>query len=680
MSRPLVSDPTATALIDRLRHQVGGDAIGSLGQMLDWVHQAGFERVRFDRLVQALEDDPAAAQILGERLCHWLCRAHLYPAFVSLGLFSRRGFPTEFAARLYERLNPAPLDRQRLRDVLALLFHHGRHSDWISQIDDDRWLRLLHSLSRQVPASLRQQARQHLRDEALYALEMLAIWVAAEEMEPDLLRLDPILSESDSHFVSLQRAVARLVRQLPAGGASDFPQVQQLLSQCRQQLDQFRQRTVLKGTSLALGHLLERLEQTLERMAQLLALLQPDNPDERGAPAALLPLLRSLVRASAERYSLARLWQRNLRLLARSVTESSSDHGEHYICHNRLEYLGMLASAAGAGILIALMALAKIQLCKLGLPPLAQTLLVSLNYACGFVLIHLLHGTVATKQPAMTAARIAKHIEQGETGRANVARLADLLIEVHRSQFAAVLGNLGVALLVALLLGGAWSWYGSTPLLDTEAVAYQLKQLRPFTGLALFHAAIAGVWLFLSGLIAGFFDNRAAYVDLRARLRHHPLLTRLLQPHRRQQLADYLHDNSGALASHFGFGLLLGITPLVGQLAGLPLDIRHIAFSAANLGYVAGSAELSLPVLLQAFANVLLIGGVNLWLSFALALWVALRARETRLSRLQPLYHQLREQVRHQPQDLFLPPAQPCACCSPTATAEPDKACGRQKK
>jgi site-specific recombinase len=39
---------------------------------------------------------------------------------------------------------------------------------------------------------------------------------------------------------------------------------------------------------------------------------------------------------------------------------------------------------------------------------------VSLNYGLGFVLIHILHFTVATKQPAMTAARLAAAIEESD--------------------------------------------------------------------------------------------------------------------------------------------------------------------------------------------------------------------------------------------------------------------------
>ena len=51
--------------------------------------------------------------------------------------------------------------------------------------------------------------------------------------------------------------------------------------------------------------------------------------------------------------------------------------------------------------------------------------------------------------------------------------------------------------------------------------------MNPF-GPTLWYAAIAGVWLFCSGIISGFFDNRSDYLNLRMRLRYHPVLSMLL--------------------------------------------------------------------------------------------------------------------------------------------------------
>ena len=66
----------------------------------------------------------------------------------------------------------------------------------------------------------------------------------------------------------------------------------------------------------------------------------------------------------------------------------------------------MFFSAAGGGILIALMALYKIHIGTLGFGQFATSVLSGLNYGIGFMLIHMLHCTVATKQPAMTAASL----------------------------------------------------------------------------------------------------------------------------------------------------------------------------------------------------------------------------------------------------------------------------------
>jgi site-specific recombinase len=79
--------------------------------------------------------------------------------------------------------------------------------------------------------------------------------------------------------------------------------------------------------------------------------------------------------------------------------------------------------------------------------------------------------------------------------------------------------------------------------------------------------------------------------------------------------------------------VLLGITGYIGYLLSLPLDIRHVAFASANLGYATAVPARALEFLLY-LVFVLLIGAVNLWVSFGLALYVALKARGTRIGAL----------------------------------------------
>jgi len=362
------------------------------------------------------------------------------------------------------------------------------------------------------------------------------------------------------------------------------------------------------------------------------------------------------VGASAARHSVGALVQQNIRLVARSVTENSSDRGDHYIAGSRRAYFQMLASGAGGGFIIAFMALLKIQILNLGLERFTETFLVSLNYGLGFVVIHMLHCTVATKQPAMTAASIAEKVEQGEQGRANARKLAELLVRVGRTQFVSILGNVSVALFVAFAVGWFYSLSQGSALISEARHDYILQGIQPLCSLALFYAAIAGVWLFLSGLIAGFFDNRAAYLGLEARLREHPLLRQLLSTPLRHRFAAYVDEHYGALISNFAFGIMLGSTGYLGYLSGLPIDIRHVAFSSADLGYALSASSPSVDLVLSGIGFVLLIGAVNLAVSFTLALNVAFRARGTRIASLPKLLRAYGQVLRERPAGFLFPP------------------------
>ncbi|HDP88626.1 MAG TPA: recombinase [Thioalkalivibrio sp.] len=655
--------PQLDKLLDRIVDDETLDAVDTLVQLVDWLRPDDPTHVapvlaRLEELAFAIESRSSVRHALSARIQAQLVDSRHLPLYTEIGLFSRRGFFREFGLRVYERLNPAPPDRRNLKHVLTMVFHRVDDAEWVTSVPDDAWLRLFDLL---VDVSEgREKALRKAREEALYALETLSIWIAAEELEPELLRLDPRICERNSAFVAQQRELAAYVREyMEWTQDSDRPfhddeHARVLLAQVAEQIALFRKRAVKRGTSIGLTYLLERLDQTLERIESLLDLLDPDEPEQRRATG--VRLFKQMVANNSRRHSLRALWQENVKLLSRSVTENASHTGEHYITRNRAEYLQMLWSGAGAGLIIAFMALIKIELVGLGLPLGLQTLLVCLNYGLGFVLIHMLHFTVATKQPAMTAARFAAAVEQGDKGTANLKKLADLMIDVGRSQFVAVVGNVFVALPVAIVVGWAYLELWHTPVLDAAHVDYQLEELSPIGGLALFHAAIAGVWLFVAGLIAGFFDNRNAYLDLPGRLREHPLLRRVLPTGLRDRIADYLEGNYGALAGNFFFGVLLGVTGYIGYLLSLPLDIRHIAFSSANLGYVAASDLPGWGEMLMYFFFVMLIGAMNLWVSFALAFYVALKARGARIGSVPRLLRVYLQRIGERPRELLLPP------------------------
>lgn len=119
------------------------------------------------------------------------------------------------------------------------------------------------------------------------------------------------------------------------------------------------------GSSVKVAHLLERLQQTVDRL-KLLTDIQTDAGNRN---RLTITLMNSLIYAAVEQYSTRHLRRSSIRMLARSISENKSHHGEHYITRNRKEYFKMFYSAAGGGVIIALMALYKIHIGSLGFSP-----------------------------------------------------------------------------------------------------------------------------------------------------------------------------------------------------------------------------------------------------------------------------------------------------------------------
>ena len=129
---------------------------------------------------------------------------------------------------------------------------------------------------------------------------------------------------------------------------------------------------------------------------------------------------------------------------------------------------------------------------------------------------------------------------------------------------------------------------------------------------------------------------------------------------RANRIGSYIQDRLGGIMGNFLFGCMLGSTGVIGTILGLPLDIRHIAFSSANLGYALVGFQFDLPLKAIAWAalGVAAIGFTNLAVSFLLALRTAMRARGVQFEHGGPLFKALWRRLRQQPRSFFLPPRQ----------------------
>jgi site-specific recombinase len=337
----------------------------------------------------------------------------------------------------------------------------------------------------------------------------------------------------------------------------------------------------------------------------------------------------------------------------------------------RGEYFGILRSAALGGLIIALMATLRIVLGWQGFAPMNAALAFCLNYGIGFVLIHILGGTVATKQPAMTANAIAASIGEARGKHRDLDSLVELIARTVRSQLGAILGNVGVAIPVAILIGGLVYVLSGQHFISPEQAHILLGEVNPLSGAILF-AAIAGVCLFLSGLISGYYDNLSAYGQIPQRLLQLRWPRKVFGEARMTRVAAYVESNLGALAGNFFFGFLLGGVTALGVLFGLPLDIRHIAFSSAYVGHALIGLDFGLTwqLAMLSLLGVLLIGIVNLTVSFTLTLSVAMRARRITFAQGQELLGLIFKRLLTAPRDFFLPPRRSSKKVSVTDTAD----------
>ncbi|CAN5861159.1 site-specific recombinase [soil metagenome] len=608
-------------------------------------------------LCYVLKQHPHLKQALSEYLFCVLVSRKLVHLLTDTGITQNKGFWGAASQAVSDKFLPPLINDDYLKDVFGELFGHKNDHIWVSGVADQVWLNLMTTLSFRIdhPRTIYAAIGQ----ETLSAIQVLSYRISAIGLESELVRNHPAIERFESPFLRQNDEINDYVTSYSTWlvdkktEREDAQQINILLIQCEEIIIKIRRTAAVQGVSISLTRLLLCLTQSINRLRTLLELM--DTRSIAAAAGISVGLLKELVLADNKRHSLRELMRSSTELLSLQMTERAGKSGEHYVTNSRAEWLEMLRSTMGAGFIVGFMALIKILLSKLALAPFGFALLYSLNYSSGFIFVHILHFTIATKQPAMTAALIAKSIDEGAQ---KLDELVELVVRVARSQLIAIIGNMALALPTAYAI--AWTWYGlhGSHLVSPEKAAHLLHDIDPLTSLALPHAAIAGVCLFLSGLISGYYDNTASYGNIPARLRQLGWLKRLLGEARLLRMTEYIGNNLGALMGNLFFGFMLGTIGQLGIFFGLPIDIRHITFSSANFAFslVGLDHHMSWQLAATSLSGILLIGIVNLGVSFSLALLVALRSRGIRIGQGRTLAKMMWRRFYASPRDFFLPP------------------------
>ena len=95
--------------------------------------------------------------------------------------------------RIYERFNPSFKDINDLRDIFYLLFSDKNDARWIDAVPLKTWRGVFGVLARYTEPKDRERLKKsYSKVEGLFAIEMLSIWIAAEDMDPELMRMEPL--------------------------------------------------------------------------------------------------------------------------------------------------------------------------------------------------------------------------------------------------------------------------------------------------------------------------------------------------------------------------------------------------------------------------------------------------------------------------------------------------------
>jgi len=617
-------------------------------------------------LCHLLHQNPGYARQLREAI---LCLLSEHKP-ISLFLIARHsvfsGFFSEMLRRIAHKVLPEAVDPTYLIDSFALFFPKPSDAVWILAVPVEVWGELVVAMRfDEAPASMTEPCRQNLRE----AAQVLSYRITALGLEPELLRNHPELEQHTSPFISQHADLAQFLalaqsRENPTldptavvNADANIKYILVMLDQCNAVVRKIRRNSAQMGTSIHLTLLLQRMSQQIDRLETLLNILDNLNSGKT-ANGEVIRLFKELVYSECHKNDIHEYWQDNMEVMALRVTENASRTGEHYIAANRSEYFALMRSAMGAGVIIAVLAMIKIMLAKQHLAPLTEAILFSLNYGLGFTLIHILHFTVATKQPAMTAAVIAASIDAADIKSKEMDQLVAIIANTTRSQLIAIIGNVTVAIPVAILLSWCIFYVSGEAFVAPDKAQLILQSIDPIHSGALFYACIAGVCLFLAGLIAGYHDNLAVYNKIPQRLRALTWLQKLLGVARLSRVANYVENNLGALAGNFYFGCLLGGMGAIGVLFGLPFDIRHIAFSSAFVGFAAVALDfvMSWQTIAYAALGLALIGLMNLTVSFGLALYVAMKSRKVRFTQWRLLLANLATRLNQHPGEFIWPP------------------------
>lgn len=629
--------------------------------LIQWIRSEGYIKTGLDFSTGA----PQAARVkyallILEKNVQWkvnvagLLRSLIQEApalelFMTAGIPDQSGVLSEFLERLQLKFVPSAGEPEDLSTVFSEVFRYETDSIWIQQIDPQAFLQVVQLF--QSNDSLNNHETSRLKNDAQEALYLLAYQVSAMGLHTSIRQRAAYQNFREVPFFQLPLiAQFFLEKDQREKMVVNYGQLKPLIKKCQLTLSEVYSHMDEHGVGVDLVYQLDRIETSLNRMTVLADLLCEPNSTQ------IQNFVSLMVAENVRSQSVMALITDSFSMISRKISETSAETGEHYITRTRQEYGQMFKRALGGGLLTGVTTLVKFLTTTSALSPFFNGLVASLNYSLSFISIQLMGFTLATKQPAMTAASLASQIKSTQEGD-SIDRLTDEIFCLIRSQIAAVIGNI-VAVIPAVLVFSALSLVlFKIPILGPEKA---LKTLKDFSilGMTPIYAAFTGVLLFVSSLSAGWINNWMTYRRIPGAIARDRRLIFALGKTQAESFSVFFKKNIAGFAGNITLALLLGLTPVVAQFFGLPLDVRHVTLSTGSLTaamVTLGSSMFKTWEFWLAVAGILSMACLNLAVSFFLAMTIAIRAKKVRAPKRRLIYSALWRKWKKEPLSLFIP-------------------------
>ena len=610
---------------------------------------------RVEEIVAAFEADPEALN----RLRRWgktlVETVDITALLADFGFAPRTAMASEVVERLRYKLPSTP-ETVDASELFMLVFPDRFDARWLHALDSQLMNRITALLAPQQ-AEGEGEGVSFWERSLLDAITYCSGQILSTGFAPELrLRMSEQAREEKPfhaliHDVENLRVEIMLPLRTTDRRDAAAAQLRERLEACRAAVSSVYSYVEAEGISVGLIFRLRQVRARIVRIRRLLdCLLSNDRSYETSE------LLSNLVAVGIERRSVRALMSTNSSLLAAKVAERSAETGEHYITRDGAEYRSMVAKAAGGGFVMAFTTLAKFALYALGLSVFWSGMAAGFNYAISFVLIQMLHFTVATKQPAMTAPAMAAKLKDIQSDN-SIQEFVDEVAHLVRSQVAAILGNVLIVFPAALLLSLGYAYLAGHPALSNQHATQVLDSLS-LLGPSLLFAAFTGVLLFVSSLIAGGAENWFVLRNIDSVIRYNPRITRSLGAARADRWATFLRKNISSLASNISLGFMLGLVPAFTAFFGLGMEVRHVTLSTGQIGVAVASLGWEVlhdDLLWWAVAMLPFNAALNVGVSFYMAFRVALRAHNVSGVDRNRIYKAIRQRFWRKPWSFFWP-------------------------